>query len=367
MPCIEMGGNFCLTQEQINSFGNSPIRYYGDFREWENVVFTHSGRSAITTAVLHMGLKGCEVFIPSFSCHSITDAFLSCDCRIRYYPVNCDGLTIAVAELFTLLEKHKPAILYTCPLFGFDTLSLLRERYRDIQRMGIVIMEDVTHSLLSGFASTSADVVVCSLRKWLEIPDGGFVWGLKNFDVEGFYQTHQEETDVVKNFINASKLKLEFLRTRNDELKEVFLPLFYKNNGIFGDASRRYRMSSFSLDILMHADFKRIIETRRANYNYLLDHINNPLVEIIFSSLPFDVVPLYMQVYVHKGQRDLLQQALIKERLFCPIIWHTPERVLEQYPLENVIFHDDMLSLVIDQRYDIQDMERLVQNINRFR
>ena len=115
------------------------------------------------------------------------------------------------------------------------------------------------------------------------------------------------------------------------------------------------------------ADFKRIVETRRANYNYLLNHINNPLVAIIFSSLPAATVPLYMQIYVHNGQRDALQQALIRERLYCPIIWHTPSQVLEQCPAKDVDFHEDMLSLVIDQRYDLQDMERLVQNINRFR
>ena len=367
MPCIEMGGNYCLTRAQIDSYGSNHLPYPADFREWEHVVFTHSGRSAITTAVHHLGLEGCGVLIPSFSCHSITDAFSACDCRIHYYPVNRDDLTAKDADLFRLIDEHKPAILYTCPLFGFDTFSSLRECYKEIQHMGIKIIEDVTHSLFSGLASKTADVVVCSLRKWLEIPDGGFVWGLNDFDTARFYQTHQEVTDIVLNFINASKLKQEYLRTHNDELKEVFLPLFYKNNGIFGDASYRYRMSSFSLDILMHADFKRIIETRRANYNYLLDHIKNPLVEIIFSALPITTVPLYMQIYVHSGQRDALQQALIKERLYCPIIWHTPLQVLEQCPDIDVDFHEDMLSLVIDQRYDLQDMERLVQNINKFR
>ncbi len=362
-----MGGNFCLTQDQIESFGHNLTHYTADFREWENVVFTHSGRSAITTAIHHLGLSGCEVLVPNYSCHSITDAFLSCDCKVRYYPINREDLSVNEIDLIRLIDKHKPAILYTCPYFGFDTLSSMRNLYKDIQAKGVVIMEDVTHSLLSNFNSKSADVVVCSLRKWLEIPDGGFVWGLKDLDASRFYQTHQEETDIVVNFINASKLKLEYLRTHNDELKEVFLPLFYKNNGIFADSGRRYRMSSFSFDILMNADFKLIIERRRANYIYLLDHIKNPLVEIIFSSLPAAATPLYMQIYVHDGQRDALQQSLIKERLYCPIIWHTPPQVLEQCPAKDVDFHEDMLSLVIDQRYDLEDMNRLAQAINQFK
>ena len=362
-----MGGNYCLTQEQIDSFGHGYVRYASDFLEWDNVVFTHSGRSAITTAVRHLGLEGSEVLIPNFSCHSISDAFFSCNCKVGYYPINRDDLSVNVAELIGLLDEHKPAILYTCPLFGFDTLHSLRDRYQDIKGQGISIIEDVTHSLLSGFASKEADVVVCSLRKWLEIPDGGFIWGLKDFDVEGFYLAHQEETDVVKNFINASKLKLDYLRTGNDKLKQFFLPLFYKNNEIFDETGISCRMSLFSHDILSHADFKEIIVRRRANYLYLLHHIDNPLVEVIFSSLPSGAVPLYLQIYVHNGLRDQLQQYLVKERLYCPVVWPTPDHVLSECPAEDLFFHKDILSLVIDQRYGLEDMERFVQVINGFR
>lgn len=366
MPCIEMGGNFCLTSRQIDSFSHDHVPYSKDFMGWDHVVFTHSGRSAIITAVRHLGLEGCEVLVPIFSCHSITDAFLSCNCRISYYPINRDYLTVNEAELCRLIDNHKPAILYTCPLFGFDTLSSLRNRYGEIQAQGVKVMEDVTHSLLSDIDSRGADVVVCSLRKWLEIPDGGFIWGLKDFDIDQFYQSHPEDIDIVKNYVEASRLKLEYLTTGNEGLKQVFLPLFYKNNELFNDCGKVCRMSSFSYGILAHADFKRISEQRRENYSYLLSHISNPLVEIIFDSLPEQVVPLYMQVYVHGGMRTPLQQALIKERLYCPVVWHTPSQVLSECCLEDTRFHEDMLSLVIDQRYDLVDMERLVQRINDF-
>lgn len=366
MPCIEIGGNFCLSQQEIEVLGHGIVPYGSAFRAWNNVVFTHSGRSAITTAVRHLGLEGCMVFVPAFSCHSITDAFLSCDCKVVYYPVN-RNLTADETELFRLMESHKPSILYICPLFGFDTSFSLRKRYKVIQDKGIRIIEDVTHSLLSGFSFTEADIVVCSLRKWLEIPDGGFVWGLKDFNAIDYYNTHQEQTEIVSNFISASKYKLDYLKTGKEELKEIFLPLFYKNNEVFDDTSISCRMSSFSYEILSQADFKQIVERRRVNYIFLLNHIKNPLVEIIFKSLPTDTVPLYMPVYVGDGRRADLQKALINERLYCPVIWPTPSQVLAACPAENVRFHNDIFSLVVDQRYDLQDMERLVQNINSFR
>lgn len=365
MPCIEIGGNYCLSQQEIDAFGHGQIPYASVFMMWENVVFTHSGRSAITTAVRHLGLEGCKVLVPAFSCHSITDAFLSCDCKVVYYPINCD-LTVCEVELFRLIDVHNPDLLYTCPLFGFDTLSSLRDRYRDLQASGIRIMEDVTHALLGGFNIKTVDVVVCSLRKWLEIPDGGFVWGLKDFEVEDYYLTQQEQTEIVSNFVKASTLKLDYLTKRDEALKQMFLPLFYKNNEVFDDTSISCRMSYFSYEILSQADFRQIAERRRTNYDFLLKHIKNPLVDIIFKSLPADVVPLYMPVFVGNGRRADLQKALINERLYCPVIWPTPSQVLETCLAENVRFHNDIFSLVIDQRYDVSDMERLAWNINHF-
>lgn len=365
MPCIEMGGNFCLTQEQILSLHHKHAPYTTGFMGWSRVLFTHSGRSAITTAIYHLGLQDSIVLVPSFSCHSITDAFLSCGCRVTYYPINRD-LTTDEVTLFRLIDEQRPKILFTCSLFGFDTLSSLRRRYKEIQSRGIIVIEDVTHSLFSDFNSRAADVMVCSLRKWLEISDGGFVWGLKDFDINRFYVEHNEETAVVNNFVNASRLKLQYFKTGNDGLKNDFLPLFYKNNEIFNDCSKVCRMSSLSHEILLHADFNRMIARRRDNYEYLLAHINNPMVDVIFDELPTDVVPFYLPVYVGRGQRTALQNALVKERLYCPIIWPTPEQVISACPRQKIHFHEEMLSLVIDQRYDISDMDRLSWNINHF-
>ncbi len=62
-----------------------------------------------------------------------------------------------------------------------------------------------------------------------------------------------------------------------------------------------------------------------------------------------------------------MQQELVKERLYCPVVWPTPEHIKHECPAEDLAFHNDILSLVIDQRYDTADMERFVKVINEFR
>lgn len=365
MPSIELGGNFCLTKEQISNYGKSYMPFRPKFLGWDDVLFTHGGRSAIIIAVENLGLNNTEVLIPNFSCHSITDAFHACGCNITYYKIN-RNLTVNIPALMQLIEERHPKMLFTCSLFNVDTTSELRLHYKDIQDKGVKIVEDITHSVLGDLIFKKADVVICSLRKWLEIPDGGFIWGLKNFDKQKFYAKTPEQTDIVKNFIEASKGKLEYFNTKNERLKRTFLPSFYKNNDLFDDCSKVYRMSGFSYDVLMNSNLKANAAQRRENYQYLLDHITNPLVEIIFPKLPDYVVPLYMQVYVHDGQRLPLQKALIKKCLYCPVIWPTPEQITEACLAEDIANHDDMLSLIVDQRYGLEDMEILVENINNF-
>ena len=49
-------------------------------------------------------------------------------------------------------------------------------------RQGIIIVEDITHSLLSDCWQSCADYMVGSLRKWCAIPDGGIL--IKTTDKE---------------------------------------------------------------------------------------------------------------------------------------------------------------------------------------
>lgn len=367
MTSIELGGNFCLSDRQIERLNiETDSRYSNNFLCWNDVLYTHGGRSAIRAAVNHLGLSGKEVLIPNFTCYSIIDAFLACDCKCSFYKLN-RNLTVDIPDLIKLLSERRPSILFTCSLFGFDTLAEMRPKYKEIQAMGVKIIEDVTHSVFGIKNDKRADVIVCSLRKWLEIPDGGFVWGLKDFNSDKFYQESNEPIDIVNNFVKASKYKLKYLQNGDEELKSFFLPMFYKNNDLFDDCSRINRMSNFSHDVLMHADLATISEQRRKNYLYLLENIKNPIVEFIFDELPNYVVPLYCPVYIKDGKRGELQKYLIDSKLYCPIIWPTPEQVLGAYKKDTIVFQKDILSLVIDQRYDVTDIMRLADKINNFK
>lgn len=365
MSLREMGGNFCLTPQQIDLGKSGTAQFPDHFLNWENLTFTHSGRSAIMLAVKSLGLEGRKVIIPNFSCHSISDAFMASGCDCSYYRINRD-LTVNIEDLVNLVEKLRPHIIYTCPYFGFDTIHDLRSYYPIFQTKGIKIIEDVSHLLFNEKASTTADAIVCSLRKWLEIPDGGFVGGLRLKIGKEFYETTPIQNEIVENFIEASKGKYRYLCGDSEDLKQIFLPKFNKNVQIFGQCEI-YRMSEFSYNVLANANNEIIKNNRRRNYQFLLDNINNPNIEIIFNQLSVEIVPLYMQVYVKKEKRYALQKHLLHNQLYCPVIWPTPDKIEEYFDSIELANHREMLSLIVDQRYDLKDMNRLVEVINRFK
>ena len=67
MPSIEMGGNFCLSKEQISRYGKVKCSYGDSLFEWKDILFTHGGRSAIIIAVRDLGLCNTKVLVPNFS------------------------------------------------------------------------------------------------------------------------------------------------------------------------------------------------------------------------------------------------------------------------------------------------------------
>lgn len=364
MACDEVGGNYCLSNTQIELFRStlrSPSCVYG---EWNDVVFTSSARSATRLTIESLNLQGKTILLPNFTCYAVTNTFIESGCICEFYKVKKD-LSIDLEDVMRQIDIAHPQVIYLCSLFGFDTNLSIKPYVSIIKSKGILIIEDITHSVFSN-RKHIGDIILCSLRKWLEIPDGGFVCGLK-INSNNFYQSSEEQSVIVSNFIKASLYKNQYLKNSDDELKKIFLPLYYKNNEFFDNQKDIYKMSCYSYTIFKSCNIDSMIRKRRENYEYLQYKIHNPMVKFVFDKLPNDVCPLYFEIYLKNGLRNMVQEELIQEKLYCPIIWPTPPIIEKKYSTQDICHHNDILSLVIDQRYDFSDMERIVNCINKIK
>ena len=92
--------------------------------------------------------------------------------------------------------------------------------------------------------------------------------------------------------------------------------------------------------------------------------LNKESIKIIFDSLPDDVVPLYFPILI--DNREAMQDMLADNDIYAPVVWPkanycpTIDEVTES-------IYEKILCIPIDQRYDVDDMQRIVEVINKYK
>ena len=358
---IEIGGNIPISEEFFEK-PESESEVWG-CQKFKHNLYTFSARSALDV-YLNENYKGeKKVILPIFTCETCITPFINHGFAIEFYSVNKD-LSINEESLKEQLEKFQySGILYVHSYFGFDTLASVKSLLHQIrQEKKLTIIDDYTQSWLNNKKEIEADIYIASLRKWLSTPDGGVISSddcpIQSKCISPFCKRQAEE------YIEASKLKNRFLAGDSSVTKAQFYPLF-KHTIEYFEEKRVYAMSPISKAVYDYSDYEFIKYQRIQNAKFLSQNILDKNVERIFKNIPEGVVPFYYPIYVKKNKRAELQQHLIKNNIFCTIHWSPSTYVTTQGGDKNI--YPDILSLVCDQRYGIDDMERMVNAINNFR
>jgi hypothetical protein len=70
-------------------------------------------------------------------------------------------------------------------------------------------------------------------------------------------------------------------------------------------------------------------------------------------------------VFVDEGRKEL-QQFLVKNKIYPTIIWACPDDLLEKVDSTAKYIYDHILCFHCDQRYDLDDMERIGSVIKEY-
>ena len=122
-------------------------------------------------------------------------------------------------------------------------------------------------------------------------------------------------------------------------------------------------MSSFSSKLLRKANLKNNQIRRFANYKYLLDNIKEKENCKMFCNNieAITTAPLYFMLYVEN--RSDLQRKLAEHHIYAPVLWPV---VYDEVLVNDTVkcLYDHLLAIPIDQRYDENDMQKVVDLIN---
>lgn len=281
--------------------------------------------------------------IPAWCCDSMITPFLEEGYHITFYPVYWEKGQLHVESC-----ACESDVTLVMDYFGYTREETLQPR-----PSGMVI-RDVTHSLLSK-EYTDADYYFGSLRKWAGFYTGGFALSDKEWTTLDTCGADRCYIDLRRR---AMREKAAYINKEASD--KSYLSLFTEaEEYIDSDTSVR---AGYPGDVYAaaHLDVATIKRRRRENARILLDKLRE---YAIYKEIREDECPLFVPVLVEN--RDALRRFLIEREIYCPVHW--PVSQYHRLTQKEQYIYDHELSLVCDQRYGQRDMDRMLQEIHKFK
>lgn len=356
----EIGSNFWLDPNE--TLDKKPLGTPAQFNcKGIDYVWLSTGRSAIQFVIntiegQNPNIKKVAV-LPSFTCDTVFEPFLKSGYEVFYYPVEHDLRTTSNAILETVI-KYDASIVLFHRYFGFDTLDGQVDRMCEVLReLRKYTIEDCTQCLYSDISRADSDFTVGSIRKWTGTPDGGFA-----VCREGSFNEKPQRPDKVleEAKIKASYAKYRYLFEHKGDKGEM-LAMYRAAEDILDNQKNIFCISDMSAKVQAGLNVNELKSKRRANFELLSQELKQ-YVRPVFTFNKREI-PLYFPILV--DDRGALQKHLVANAIYAPVVWPKDEQQPRQCDGAEDLY-EHLLCIPIDQRYGIEDMERIIEVINMF-
>lgn len=312
-----------------------------------DVKFTLSGRTSIYYILKNILLKHNvqKVYMPSYSCSSMIQAFEDLGIEIEYYDVYYnEGLK------YNIDFKQECDIFFAMNYFGYSQTNM-EEYIQKFKEKGKIIIEDITHSILSKKRySQYSDYLVASLRKWFPVSSGGLAVAMNSsFELE---LENRQNQQLINTKNKAMQNKKQYIENK-EGTKEEFLNQYTESNKILENDYKDYSIDLDSLKIIMGIDLEKIKNQRKENVKTIYEKLKNILeIRFLIDNYDEEDCLLFVPILINNETRNNLRNYLISKNVYLPIHWPLEQKI-------NNIF-DKELSLVCDQRYKKEQIEEYI-------
>lgn len=312
----------------------------------EGVVTYSSGRAALFNILAYLkSNKGIRsVLFPDYLCDSVYNMALKNQMGVEFYRLD-EQLNPICEDVSSKYDDSKVVLVIN--YFGLKDCKEIIPKLKSINRQMLLILDNV-QAPYAMLVETEADFSFSSFRKAFPVADGSWVLS-KNFALE----QHLKINEFAQYKIAASCLKA----MRNQQLyqDEVYLNLFHVGEEKIDD-DYLTDMSQLSKNILADMEWHRWAILRRRNAEVIVEGLKRIGIEPI---LPIneEYVPLFIPVYLEN--RDKVRKEMYANNIFLPVHWPVEEEYKNQLKLgSDLAAHE--LSIIIDQRYTVGDMKRIL-------
>ncbi|MBP5769841.1 MAG: hypothetical protein J6W75_00565 [Bacteroidaceae bacterium] len=355
----DIGSIFSLSEEQIEQGMDRVV----PLCDGNRALYSLCREALYEIALLHSSSNK-TVLLPAYTCMTVAQPFLELGWRCVYYSID-KQLRIVGDSIMSLFTQHRPAVIVAHPFFGMDFSSAEWSLLEDMKTKGCTMVIDLTQCVFSTQRRSFVDYYVGSLRKWLEIPDGGF---LETTQDRLFSFNHEREYNLpfASRQTDAMYLRGLYFSTGKQMVKEISRRLNQEAVNTTDEKVSPHRMDSLSYSVWKGADLREIEKKRHSNFRILFEALkgNEHYRPVCQDISDVTTAPLYFTIYVSK--RTELQRTLAASQIYAPLIW----------PLENekmcvsddvAYIYQHILAIPCDQRYGKEDMLRIIDIIEKFK
>lgn len=291
----------------------------------EGAIALNCGRNCLAYLFKSRGIK--KIKIPYFICNSIFDVFSREGVEKAFYHIGVDF------KPEPDLELSDDEWLYLVNFYG----QLGNEEIQKyVDKYSCVIVDQANGYFEKPLLGVDT---FYTCRKWFGVADGAFLY--TNAMLE-------EEFPQDESFD-----RMHFLLGRYERTAGEFYSEYNANNKFFATEPIK-RMSKLTANLLHGIDYERVEYRRRENFEYL----HKRLGEI--NQLKVKPAAFMYPLMIENGAS--IRKMLQAEKIFIPTLWPTVFEVTEPSDIEYKMA-ENILPLPIDQRYGIEDMEYMVQEV----
>lgn len=336
-----IGGEFAISYDLIQQKGKIKINA-------EDRFFYSSGRAAlyaILKDIEHAFGKSGGVLLPDYLCDSVTNTIVDANWAYSFYHVQND-FHMDIESIKLCGPENKVIVLID--YFGMTDLT---DDIANIRRKlpSTIVVADCVQAYYS-MGKYDADYSFTSFRKWFPCPDGAMVikkndGGMDNVDFcESDWAEYKYAGNILKEYscFVSDSIVLKLLEKGEEHLDKSYL----------------CQWNEESKKLFYRIDKNAVQKKRNENAKYLHEQLKTLNIKHLYSE---ESTPLFIPILV--DDRDCLRKSFFAENIFTPKHWPVCNSEINGV---NELY-DKELSLICDQRYDLEDMERQISVIKNIR
>lgn len=315
--------------KEIGGFFNLELAKRGEYFRGD-AIFLNSGRNALEYILRSLG-EVSKLWMPFYTCNVVLEPLLKLGITYDFFSIN-NQLEL---DKEILLGENEYILVNNYYGLKDDYMIYLAAQY------GERLIIDNSQALYS--KHIDGINTIYSPKKFVGVPDGGIAYCNNPLEIS---------LDKDKSYHRCRRL----LRRYDEGASACFQDTNDKSYKLAG-IDLMY-MSTLTKSIMNNIDFEYVKDQRLTNFNYLHTHL--------LTSNKFDLENFKGEcpmIYPYICEDDSLRNILIRNKIYVAKYWSNVKEWSSDDSYECYLMNN-LIPLPIDQRYDIEDMQTIIDIID---